>query len=49
MFRIGRHRIDDLQRRIAVQDYEANDPDIRSPSPEPVYDAKTGLRMNTRE
>lgn len=32
-----------------MQDYEANDPDIRSPSPEPVYDAKTGLRMNTKE
>jgi hypothetical protein len=44
-----RHRIDDLQRRIAEQDYEANDGDIRSPSPEPIYDAKTGQRSNTRD
>ena len=44
-----RHRIDDLQKRITIQDYEQNDNDIRSPSPEPVYDAKTGLRQNTRE
>jgi splicing factor 1 len=29
--------------------FESNDPDLRSPSPEPVYDAKTGLRQNTRE
>jgi len=46
---IGRHRIDDLQRRIAMQDWESADADIRSPSPEPVYDPKTGLRMNTKE
>lgn len=44
-----RHRIDDLQRRISEQDYEANDADIRSPSPEPIYDSKTGLRSNTRD
>lgn len=46
---IGRHRIDDLQRRIAMQDWESADADIRSPSPEPIYDPKTGLRMNTKE
>lgn len=46
---IRRHRIDDLQKRIALQEFEANDPDVRSPSPEPVYDSKTGLRSNTRE
>jgi len=46
---IRRHRIDDLQARIQAQDYEQNDADIRSPSPEPVYDSKTGLRQNTRE
>jgi splicing factor 1 len=45
----GRHRLDDLQRRITMSDYEQNDPDIRSPSPEPIYDPKTGLRMNTRD
>ena len=32
-----------------MSDFEQNDPDIRSPSPEPVYDPKTGLRMNTRD
>ena len=41
---VRRHRIDDLQQRIAAQDYESNDPDIRSPSPEPIYDPKTGQR-----
>ena len=46
---IRRHRIDDLQKRITLQDFEANDLDLRSPSPEPVYDSKTGLRSNTRE
>jgi hypothetical protein len=46
---IGRHRIDDLQKRIAMQDWESADADIRSPSPEPIYDPKTGLRMNTKE
>ena len=35
--------------RIQAQDYEQNDADIRSPSPEPVYDSKTGLRKNPRE
>ena len=35
---------------MILQDYEQqNDPDLRSPSPEPIYDAKTGLRSNTRE
>ena len=33
-----------------MQDYEQeNDPDLRSPSPKPIYDAKNGLRINTRE
>jgi len=32
-----------------MQDWESADPDIRSPSPEPIYDPKTGLRMNTKE
>lgn len=30
-------------------DFENADPDLRSPSPEPVYDSKTGLRLNTRD
>ena len=33
-----------------MQDFEQeNDPDLRSLSPKPVYDTKTGLRINTRE
>jgi hypothetical protein len=32
-----------------MQDWESADNDIRSPSPEPIYDPKTGLRMNTKE
>jgi len=46
---IRKQRIDDISRRINFADYEDNDPDLRSPSPEPVYDKKTGLRVNTRE
>ena len=46
---IRRHRLDDLQRRLAIADYESNDPDLRSLSPEPIYDKKTGVRANTRE
>ena len=46
---IRKHRIDDLTKRLILQDYEQeNDPDLRSPSPKPVYDTKTGLRINTR-
>ena len=33
-----------------MQDFEQeNDPDLRSLSPKPIYDTKTGLRINTRE
>jgi splicing factor 1 len=38
-----------LQQRLSSQTFESNDPDLRSPSPEPIYDPKTGLRQNTRE
>lgn len=30
-------------------DYESNDYDLRSPSPEPIYDPVSGVRINTRE
>lgn len=30
-------------------DFENADPDLRSPSPEPIYDSKSGHRLNTRE
>ncbi len=46
---IRRHRLDDIQRMLAIMDFETNDPDLRSLSPEPVYDARTGVRLNTRE
>lgn len=47
---IRKHRIDDLTKRMILQDYEQqNDEDLRSPSPEPIYDSKSGLRSNTRE
>lgn len=46
---IGKYRLDDLTRRLISNDYENADPDLRSPSPEPVYDSKTGLRLNTRD
>ncbi len=35
---------------MIMQEYEQeNDPDLRSLSPKPIYDSKTGLRLNTRE
>ena len=46
---IRRSRLDDINRRIGLGDYENADPDLRSPSPEPIYDKKTGQRLNTRE
>ena len=47
---IRKHRIDDLSKRLILQDYEQqNDPDLRSPSPQPIYDAKTSRRINTRD
>jgi splicing factor 1 len=47
---IRKHRIDDLSKRIIMGDYEnRNDPDLRSPSPPPKYDAKTGEKLNPRE
>jgi len=34
---------------MACNNWETADPDLRSPSPEPVYDSKTGQRINTRD
>mmetsp|Transcript_1998 Transcript_1998/g.4490 ORF Transcript_1998/g.4490 Transcript_1998/m.4490 type:complete len:304 (-) Transcript_1998:45-956(-) len=42
-------RIEDISRRLTANDFEIHDPDVRSPSPEPIYDPKTGMRINTRE
>jgi splicing factor 1 len=41
--------LEDLTRRLLTSDFENVDPDLRSPSPEPVYDSKSGLRLNTRD
>jgi len=45
---IRKYRLDDVNRRIQANDWENADPDIRSPSPEPIYDSK-GHRLNIRE
>ncbi|KAK2197733.1 bifunctional K Homology domain [Babesia duncani] len=41
-------RHDELARKIATGNLEFGDPDIRPPSPPPVYD-KNGSRVNTRD
>jgi len=41
-------RLEDLHRKIQAHDLEDFDPDIRPPSPPPVYD-KSGSRLNTRD
>mmetsp|Transcript_49390 Transcript_49390/g.117516 ORF Transcript_49390/g.117516 Transcript_49390/m.117516 type:complete len:659 (-) Transcript_49390:119-2095(-) len=41
-------RLEDLHRKIQAHDHEDVDPDIRPPSPPPVYD-KAGNRLNTRD
>jgi splicing factor 1 len=43
------YRIEDISRRLTANDLEIQDFEVRSPSPEPVYDPKTGARINTRE
>ncbi|OII71987.1 zinc knuckle family protein [Cryptosporidium andersoni] len=41
-------RLDELMYKLQVGDLEYGDPDIREPSPPPIYD-KTGSRINTRD
>jgi len=43
------YRLDELNKKLSINDFVTWDPDIRSPSPEPVYDPKSGMRTNTRE
>ena len=38
-----------FKNRLAVGDFEINDPDLRSPSPEQAFDPSTGKQTNTRE
>lgn len=42
------HRLDDLNKKQQTGFMEVPDPEIRSPSPEPVYDSN-GIRTNTLE
>src|SRR5574343_1693640 len=42
-------RIEDISRRLTANDLEIQDFEVRSPSPEPIYDPKSGQRVNTRE
>lgn len=42
-------RIEDISRRLTANDLEIQDYEVRSPSPEPIYDPKSGQRVNTRE
>lgn len=41
-------RLEELNRKLMMGDFEVGDPDIRPPSPEPVYD-KDGNRTNRRD
>lgn len=45
-FFVGLQRLDDITRSLNG-DLEIGDADVRSPSPDPVYD-KNGVRVNTR-
>lgn len=42
---LGLYRLDELTAKI--NDYAPDDADLKSPSPEPIYD-KDGKRINTR-
>lgn len=36
------YRLDEVTKKILLGDYANKDTDIRSPSPDPIYDGKTG-------
>jgi splicing factor 1 len=40
------HRLDEIDRKLLIADYEIPEPGVRSVSPEPIYDA-SGRRINT--
>jgi len=46
---LRQYRIEDISRRLTANDFDIQEPEVRSPSPEPVYDSRTGVRINTRE
>src|SRR5690606_28586153 len=41
---IRKYRLEDISRRLNTNDWENADPDLRSPSPDPVYDSRSGKR-----
>lgn len=44
---IRRTRLDDINKRINLSEWEQSQPELRSPSPEPIYDPKRHIRLNT--
>ena len=36
------YRLDEVTKKLLVGDYVSNDVDLRSPSPPPIYDNKSG-------
>lgn len=45
---LRKQRLNDISYRLSSNTFEDDDPDIREPSPDPIYDSKTGKRLNTR-
>ena len=45
---LRKQRLNDISCRLLSNNFEDDDPDLRDPSPEPIYDSKTGKRLNTR-
>lgn len=49
---LRKKKLSDIEKKISTNNYiidEDNDKDLRTPSPEPIYDPKTGQRINTRQ
>ena len=44
---IRKTRLININKRLSTNDWEEKDARLRSPSPEPIYDKKTYLRINT--
>ena len=42
------YRLDEVTKKLIIGEYFSNDQDLRSPSPHPIYDNKSGQRVNTR-
>lgn len=44
---IRKSRLEEVTKRLSVNNWEQSDSLLRSPSPEPVYDSKKHIRLNT--